>query len=250
MKTIGNLVLLTLCVILVWSSTSWAQFELQYQNRGNRHEGIKPKPVSGYDLELISVMADYEEPSSTLPETLKLQFFLEDQSTDLYLTVREIDYRYYYWMDQIQPSPSWTSGFGNIFEWPTHSVLKALDRNMNPYDLGVLARLGSPMPSRIEHVAPVILYHSKGPATIDGYLFTLKPNGNARISCSIYREQESEPLWTQTFRRKIAGRPFTVTWNTKGAKEGSYTFVVTGFFLDTNRPLNQTIHFYHRPRVQ
>jgi hypothetical protein len=35
-----------------------AQPWLQYQNRGNRFEGIKPKPVTGRDVDLISVLAN------------------------------------------------------------------------------------------------------------------------------------------------------------------------------------------------
>ena len=42
---------LMLIFIFGWQLFAMAQQELklQYQNRGNRHEGIKPKPVSGYD---------------------------------------------------------------------------------------------------------------------------------------------------------------------------------------------------------
>lgn len=50
-----------LIILLVWVSAASAQVELQYQNRGNRYEGIKPKPVSGVDIELISARVDYQE---------------------------------------------------------------------------------------------------------------------------------------------------------------------------------------------
>lgn len=239
-----------LAILCLAVPVAWAQIELQYQNRGDRHEGIKPKPVSGADFELISVLADYREPMSQLPDRLKFKFYL-DEPTDVHVTVRELDYKYYYWMDQIVPAVPWKKGFSNSFEWPTKSVLKALNRNMSPYDLGVLARLQTPMPSRQEHVAPVILYHAKEPRQVDGYLFTLKPNGNVRLECAFYEKDGSEPVSTpQKFPRKIAGRPFTIKWDATGAPEGPYRMVLTGYFLDSNRLVNQTVHFYHRPQVK
>ena len=48
--------------VLSWPPQLHAQLDLQYQQRGDRYEGVKPKPVSGYDIELISVLADYQEP--------------------------------------------------------------------------------------------------------------------------------------------------------------------------------------------
>jgi len=55
-----------------------AQYDpaLQYQNRGNRYEGLKPKPVSGYDIELLSALVDWREPSPAWPQTLHLKFYL------------------------------------------------------------------------------------------------------------------------------------------------------------------------------
>jgi len=226
-----------------------AQIELQYQNRGDRHEGIKPKPVKGTDLELISVLVDYQEPISKVPDQLKIKFFLETDQP-VYITVRELDYRHYYWMDQIKPPQPWNVGQFNTFTWSTKTVLKALDRNLDPYDLGILARMDIKNPSRVEHIAPVILYHSDEPTLVEGYLFTLKPNENARLFVSIVNEENSETIWKQVFRRKVAGRPFTVKWDATESQEGPYRFVVKGFSLHTNRPLNQTVRFYHRPTVQ
>jgi hypothetical protein len=53
---------------------------LQYQDRGNRYEGIKPKPVSGADVELISAIVDYKEEVMQLPERFKVQFYLGQPS--------------------------------------------------------------------------------------------------------------------------------------------------------------------------
>jgi hypothetical protein len=222
---------------------------LEYQNRGNRHEGVKPKPVSGYDIELISVLADYQESVPVLPNEIRLKFFLH-QIAPVFLSVRELDYKYYYWMDKVQPKKSWEQGFGNEFVWQTETVLRQLDKTMKLYDLGVLARVERPEPSANELVAPVILYHKKLPKTITGYLFTLKVNGDARLSCSFYRGDSQNPLIEQNFPRKVAGRPFMVRWDAATVAEGDYKMVVKGFFLDTNEPFSQTVRFYHQPSVR
>ena len=225
-----------------------AENHLAYQDRGSYHEGVKPKPVSGFDIELISVLADYHDPATTLPEELKIRFYLPE-STDVYITVRELDYRKFYWLDQVKPSIPWTAGFNNIFAWKTGPVLRDLDENLNIDDLGVLARLEQSTPASDEHIAPVIFYHSSPPSTVEGYVFTLKPNGRALVKCEVYFQGGKSPLWSRTFRRKPAGQPFSVKWDASQAPEGPYQFFATGYFLDTNQPINQTINFYHKPSV-
>lgn len=237
-----------LLLLSVWVGSSLAETPLQYQSRGNRYEGIKPKPVAGEDVELISALVDYKEKGKRMPDQLKVRFYVK-KPIDIYLTVRELDYKYYYWMDKIRPSRPWRSGFVNIFKWPTSEVIQQLD-DLQVYDLGVIARLKKPEPSKVEHVTPVIFYHSRFPYTIKGYLFTFRTNGDARLSCSFYKKGEAVPLFTQIFRRQRGGRPFTVRWDSTKATEGSYKLVVSGYFLDTNDPIDQTVHFYHRPNVK
>jgi len=241
--------LLSFLCILGSLPVSMAETQLIYQDRGAYHEGIKPKPVSGYNLELISVLVDYHEPTHSLPTELKVRFYLPE-TTDVHITVRELDYRKFYWLDQVKPAQSWDPGFDNIFTWPTEPVLQSLDRDMNMYDLGVLARLGQPTPTSDEHIAPVILYHTSPPTTVKGYRFTLKPNGRSLVKCEVFSHEGKAPLWSRTFRRKPAGQPFSVNWDASHAHEGSYVFLVTGYFLDTNQPINQAVHFYHKPWVQ
>jgi hypothetical protein len=242
--TAGLMVLL----LLVWQYCVRAQLHLQYRLRGNRWEGIRAKPVSGYEIDLISARVYYDEEGQRLPERLKIRFYLKRPS-DVYLTVRELDYKYYYWMDKVTPATPWGAGFENVFEWPTGPVLKALD-HIGMYDLGVVARLGKPQPSKIERVAPVILYHSKHPSAIGGYLFTFKANGDTRLTCSFYKDPNKTPLSTKVFRRLRGGRPFTVRWDSSGAAEGWYKLVVSGYFLHTNDPVDQAVHFYHKPTTE
>ena len=104
--------------------------------------------------------------------------------------------------------------------------------------------------SKIEDVAPVILYHSKVPSTIKGYLFTFKTNGDARFTCSIYGEREEKPIFTSIFQRQRGGRPFTVRWDSKDAVKGPYKLVIKGYFLDNNIHLDQTVRFIHEPMLE
>jgi hypothetical protein len=177
-----------------------------------------------------------------------VKFYLETQ-TAVHVTVREQDYRLFYWLDRVKPARDWHAMSLNDFTWPTAVVLRRLDQKLNMYDLGVLVRLRKESPASVEEVAPAILYHSQLPAKIDGYLFTMKINGDARLSCSIYREGEASGVMTKTYQGIPGGRPFTVRWEVKDAQEGTYSLVCKGFFLDSNEPIQETVRFYHRPRV-
>lgn len=237
--------------LMLWSlpMVLWADPNLDYQDRGDRFEGVRPKPVSGWNMEVISVLADYQEPARRLPDHLRVGFYLPSQ-TPVHLTVREQDYRLYYWLDKVKPAQGWHAGSMNEYTWPTGAVLRELDQKLNPYDLGVLIRLGKDTPGVNEEIAPAILYHGQRPATISGYLFTMKANGDARLSCKVLRGKEPTELMTQAFRRIPGGRPFTVRWDAKGAQEGRYSLVCKGYFLDTNEELNQTVSFFHRSTIR
>ena len=202
-----------LLLILIWlgivSSPVWAQLDLDYQSRsqeqrGNWKEGVKPKPVGGSNVELISVLADYQEPvaSGNFPDSVNLQFYLE-QMHDVFLTVRELDYRTYYWLDKVQPARSWKTGFQNIFAWPTDPVLQQLTPRLDLYELGALIRLDAETTSSVERVAPAVLYHKDAPSNIEGYFFTLKTGEDARLLASItHRIATGKEVERQIFPEK------------------------------------------------
>lgn len=230
-----------------------AEPDVHYQLRtqeqsGSWNEGVKPKPVAGGTVELISVLADYQEPTSSgrLPASAKLQFYL-DGSPDVFLIVRELDYRTYYWLDNVQPPRPWQKGFQNIFAWPTGPVLQQLTPKLELYDLGALIRLDAEATSSVEWVAPGVLYHHSPPSTIDGYVFTVKPGEDVRLKVSIFQQATGKEMKTQIFRRKRAGRPFPIHWKAKGAEPGLYTMEISGFSLSTNRAISKEIHFFHQP---
>jgi hypothetical protein len=227
-----------------------AKPNLEYHDRGRYAEGIKPEPVSAYDIELISALVDYKESAAHLPDQLKVWFYLPGQS-EVNFVVRELDYQLYYWLDSVKPpATGWHAGGQNEFDWPTATVLRPLDGQMDMYALGAVIRLGKKLPASVEDVAPAILYHARLPDAIRGYLFTMKMNEDARLSCSVYREGGKDPVTTQTFRRIPGGRSFTEAWNATGSQDGWYSVVCKGFFLDTNEPVEQTIRFYHKRTVK
>jgi len=231
------------------SIAGWGQSSSQeYQKRPGRYEGIKPKPVAGYDLELLSARADYTEPADLMPDRLKIRFYL-DSPSDVFLYVRELDYKYYYWLDKVQPAAPWAAGFNNVFEWPSGDVLKQLDP-LQMYDLGVIVRLGHSEPAAIEHVAPAIFYHSSVPARVSGYLFSFRINGAAHIIASVFGTDKQAPVFREVYPRKAGGASFTVRWNASRAPAGVYRLVIGGWFSDTNQPISQTVTFFHQPVVR
>jgi hypothetical protein len=183
-----------------------------------------------------------------MPDRLKVRFFLKEPIS-VHLTVRELDYRHYYWLDKVRPATPWRRGFNNTFEWPTKLVLRRL-KPLGVYDLGVIVRLDKPTPSRGERIAPAILYHDQPPASVADYLFTFKVSADARLTCTVYKGSGSESVLSRNFRRQRGGRPFTVRWDAARATAGAYRLVVKGFFLDTNDPIAHTVSFYHQPTVR
>jgi len=228
------------------SPTFVQAIQLQYQDRGNRREGIRPKPVAGGDIELISARVDYKEEAVQLPDRLRLKFYL-DRPAAVHVTVREVDYVHYYWMDHVQPDQPWRLGFGNMFEWPTRDVIRQLE-GLRTYDLGVVARLERPESGRVERVAPVILYYANPPNFVTGYVFTFRTNGDAQMTCTVYGASGS--VFDREIPRQPGGRPFTVRWDATKVDPGAHSLVLRGHFLNDNARLEQTVSFYHQPRVQ
>lgn len=183
-----------------------------------------------------------------MPDQYKVKFYLRRPS-EVHLTVRELGSKHYYWLDRVKPAVPWRHGFVNVFEWSTDPVIKHL-KGLAMYDLGVLVRLGRANPSSVERVAPAILYHSDISQDVTGYLFTFKPNGDCRISCSIYKEGQTNPVFVQKYPRKLGGRPFTVRWNASEAEAGVYKVLITGYFLNTNSRFKQSVEFYHQSNTQ
>ena len=87
---------------------------MEYQSRGDRWEGtIQPKK-SGNKIELLSAIVDSQEPSSAIPPSLAIRFYLKDNSP-VSVTVRGVRAAENYWMNNVRPPRDWKPGFGNEF---------------------------------------------------------------------------------------------------------------------------------------
>lgn len=230
---------------LVATTALLSQYEphLLYQDRGDRHEGLQPSPVGGFDVELISALMEYREDVQGWPERLRLRFYLADR-VEVHVTVRELEYRWHYWLDKVRPAEPWKQGTYNEYSWPSQTVLR--ETSLEMYDLGAVVRLRKEGSSNEEWVAPALLYHSSIPGgrEVDHYRFTLKVNGNAQVTCKF--DRNGKEVHARPQNREIAGKPFTVRFPSAGQPEGWYRLVLSGSFESDPSGLTKTVHFYHR----
>jgi hypothetical protein len=229
--------------------------QYDYMNRGDRSEGILPRPVSGDDIILISARAA-PVGGPAAPERMRLTFYLPEQQK-VNVTVRELDNRNYYWMNKVLPPKPWLTGQVNSFVWPTRDVLQYLfqrenkDKRLTTADLGALVRLSrTDTPSAREHVAPALLSGDDAPVAPQSYLFTFKSNLPARLTCYLYADRGTDPVWSKDFYRVSAGRPFTCQVPFGGLKKGDYRLEVDGYSLDTNDSVHQEVRFFHSPDLR
>ena len=204
---------------------------LTYQRRGDYYEGIRSSPSTGTaNVALIGALIDYEETYTALPDAFKVKFHLERES-EVYVTVRERDPKHFYWLDRVRAENAWRPGLQNLFEWPTGTVIRYLNKpKLGLYDLVALARLDKPDPGLVERVAPVALYHSNAPRSSTGYVFTFRPSGRLRLTASIYGPGSKQAaVHRQTFRRTQPEIAFTLKWDAAGSPEGQYRLVAKGY---------------------
>lgn len=221
-------------------------YMLEYQRRGEYWEGIQPRPVSGFDIELLSASVDYSEPQSDFPTTNKLLLYLTTPA-QIDLTVRELSPKQYYLMNRVKEEETWQQGF-NSYQWSTETVLKPL--NLRIEQLGIIARINRSGNQQAESVAPVIFYHSQYPIKINGYRFAFKVGSSAHLNYAIYSGENSMPLLERELGKKMGGDPFMITWDCSKAEVGNYELVVDGYLLQDNSPLHQSIKFHHQPDIK
>ena len=224
-----------------------SQANLTYQNRGRFSEGIRTAPSTGPSLDLIAALIDYREPCPSLPSTFRALFFLPE-SGPVYLTIREMENRYFYWLDKVQPESAWQVGKSNRFDWLTTTVIRNLTFRESPLaldDLGAIARLGNQTPSKAERVVPVALYHSRPPQSVPGYRFVFQPGARMRLQFELFAREKQTPFGKQSFPSVLANQPHPVQWDTRDWPEGWYRMVVSGYALANNEPVNATVDFYH-----
>jgi len=247
---------MTATFALAWLLLAWppppvlaqSQAGLTYQSRGRYSEGIRTAPSTGPSLDLISALVEYHEPYKGLPPSFQAMFYLAKQEP-VYLTIREVEARYFYWLDQVQPESGWQAGKQNRFGWPTATVIRSLNwRQGAPLilaDLGAVVRLGSSTPAKVERVAPVALYHSRPPQSVEGYCFVFRPDARMRLRFEVFAEGQGKPLESQLFPSVLAGQPHPIRWKAKEWPDGWYRIAVSGYVLSSNAPVDARVGFYH-----
>jgi hypothetical protein len=240
MNTRHTLTTLTLAAAFL---TTAAVDPLAYGARAGRWEGVRSRPVSGYDVELLGAMVESEQATAGVPDEMAVLFFLDGQE-DVYLTVRERDPLEYYWLDRVVPPKGWRGRTVNQFAWPSGDVLRPL--GLAPSELVALARLGRDTPARRERVAPVIFPAVLRPQTVSRYRFVFKTNGAAMLRHSVYGPGSDEPLLaSEAPTRRPGGAAFDVRWDAGGLPEGRYRVVLEGYFVNNNAPVVQEVEFFH-----
>ncbi len=218
--------------------------QMEYQDRGNRYEGVRPAMVSGFDLDLVSALVECQENVGETPDTLRIEFYLPDSSS-AHIIVQELDPEFFYRMDKVRPPAPWLPKAHNEFKWPTVDVIAQLT-GLNPPEFGAIVRLRNPEPRLVEWVAPAVLCFSR-PDTVQTYIFTFVVSADAQVNATVYEEMSQKEVSRLTFLRKRGGRPFAVQWDDAKAAEGWYRIVLSGYLLTTNDPIAKTVYFYHRP---
>jgi hypothetical protein len=227
--------------------------DLVYQSRGKYSEGIRATPSTGPTLDLVAALVDYQEklPSSPLPPSFRAMFYLPD-TRPLFLTIREINPRYYYWLGDLLPT-GWQTLQSNRFAWPTNEVIRSLNWDdggpLSLSDLGAIARLGNETPSELEVVAPVALYYSHAPESIDGYRFVFQPSRQMRLQFQVFPSESSKALETQAVATVLANAPYAVTLKTGKWADGWYRLVGTGHAVSNDAVVNIEVRFYHYARL-
>ncbi len=252
MTTCKKAVDLVLLAAFALPLTAQSPASVTYQNRGRYNEGTRTEPSTGpAGLDLIAALVDYEEPSATLPPRFRAQFYLPSQG-QVDVTIREIRPVYFYWLDEVKPDSPWRPGAQNRFEWPTATVIRALNWGAAPLtlaQLGATVRVGRVYPGEVEQVAPVVLYHSRPPASVDGYRFVFRPAAQMRLRFQVFKGDSGNPLGMQEFGSVLAEQPHEVDWKAQNWQDGWYRLVVSGYTLSSNVRVDKIVRFYHAGKI-
>jgi hypothetical protein len=234
---------------VAWS-IGWAfpspEADVYYSLRGDRWEGLRSKIVGGLDIELISAAIFHDENLSSLPDNISLGFFLK-KLTPVFITVRELNYKKYYWLDRVSPASPWVAGM-NQFRWETAPVLKRV-QPLPLVELAFLVRLDKPDASLNEHVAPSVLYSAAKPDKVRDYVFSFRTGEAAEIRWFIERSDggPTRIASSRTSLRSHGQRAFAIHWQSAEAPPGLYRLVLNGTNESDNKAWTQRVSFYHQP---
>ncbi|MCB1057634.1 MAG: hypothetical protein KDD11_19205 [Acidobacteria bacterium] len=235
-------VIVSVGLVVFMALVASAQVDLlKYGQRAHRWEGVRNRPVSGFDVELLGVQAQGDE---NLPDRfddqVSARFYLDARSP-LYFVARERFPKTYYWLDRVEPARTWDQRNVNIFSWPAGDVLRPL--GLDPSDLVFLARLDWERPRRQEHVAPVLL--SERRQEISSYRFTFKTNSRAKVRARVFAANGTHHWQSGALTEVEGDTPFDLVWPCSDQPDGTYRLVLEGYFLRDNSKVSQEVTFTH-----
>lgn len=233
--------------LLALAIAGTASAELDYGPRENRHEGLKPEPVSGFDIELlgaVAIPAAGDRGPVPDPSAASLGFYLP-RARSVSVVVREKEPRTYYWLDRVQPARPFWPETTNRFHWPVRDVIAPAE--VRVADLVPLVRLDRETPARRERVAPAVFPGRDHPVQVAGYRFVLRVNAPAQLRYQLYAAGSEVAVAFGEPRRRSGGKPFEISWQPGESPPGEYRLLIEGYFLEDNTPIDQEITFHHAP---
>ena len=190
---------------------------------------------------------DHQEDMSKLGASLVFQFFLKERAVGLPSGARAGGETFLHSRQRATADPvdCWIC---KRLQWLITGEVVSRLNDSKPSDLGIVARLGKSTPSVNEVVAPAMFYQPP--------VLARRPDIRSR-SCGRrcrdgdHLSRSRRPRSLPSARRLSGGHPFTVKWPSPPALKpaGRYRVVLSGYFLDTNKPIQQTVTFYHQPPV-
>jgi hypothetical protein len=224
---------------LQWAAAS---VDVQYQDRGDRFEGIRYTPVASASVELLSARIESNDAAASDQRRVEFGFWLP-RSEGVHVTMREISPRTYYWLDRVKPKSGWKAGF-NTFSWPADAVISHIDA-LTLDDLGIVVRRGSATASSSERISPATLGHPPVESHVTGYVFTFVADSDIRVRCTVTPTGGNTAVVTRMFNRQPGNRPFSVHFKASALPQGAYRLLLSGFVIETNDSIDQTVEFYH-----
>ncbi len=250
----GRLVPLALGLYLSLPPPPGGQYT--YQERGDRWEGIRLPTAATPDLTLVSVRAaPVGGPDDRIPERLRVRFALPPghRAGAVRITVRELQERFDYWLDQVKPARPWLPGQVNVYAWPTRTVLKWLyGRGLQTAELGVLVQFGdAAAPPGREQVAPAVLAGDDWPVDIESYHFTFRTRVQARVTCVLEPAAVATPIWGQTVKHALADHSYACRVPFPPLPAGAYRLRIESWSPKTKAPLARLdVRFDHDPELR
>ncbi len=233
-------------LITVIQHPSHSQQRYNYEERGNRMEGIKPIDVSVYDLELLSFVSYIEPTELNLDVDLRIRFFA-DEDTNIFISAKELMPQKSYLMHPNKTE--WLKGWQEFGPWPTSEVLKPLKITID--ELGIVARLRKDWPGS-GTVIPLYIYHSKLISKIEGYTIHLKSKENLdKVQYTLYRLGSTIPIKENTvFSKFYGGVAFPIKLDLADQKSGYFNLVIDCEFESKIGGPKRKFTFYHNKFVE